>query len=240
MASATLITKDKGNTPKKENCRTIILHKYRWNVIVQSPSCVQLATPWTASHQTSLLPTISWNLSEFMSPALARPSKHLIWHPLLLLPSIFPSSRDFSNKLAFPIRWSKYWSFRFSISPCNEYSGLISFNIDWFDLLAVQGTQEFSPAPQLKGINSKELMAIFNLPLRQSLLNKEVAFTERIVKPNFTIAYLENRLFSEAFRLSDNNLIHDQSGQPWIHLYTHSSLLFFKQQPSWIFKSWKL
>ena len=142
----------------------------------------------------------------------------------LLLPSIFSNIRDFSNKLAFPIRWSKYWSFSFSISPSNEYLGLISFNIDWFDLLAVQGTQEFSPAPQFKGINIKELMAISNLPLRQSLLNEEAAFAERIVKPNFTIACLEHKLFSEAFRLSDNNLIHSQSGQLWLisfHIYIH-------------------
>ena len=183
------------------------------------------ATPWTAACQTSLSLTISWSLPESMSTASVRPSKHLIlWCPLLLLPSIFPSIRDFSNELVFPIRWPKYWSFSFRISPSNEYSGLISFKIDWFDLLAVQGTQEFSPAPQFKGISIKKLMAISNLPLRQSLLNEEVAFTERIVKPNFTIAYLEHRLFSEAFRLSDNNLIHGQSSQPWlisIHIYIH-------------------
>ena len=76
-----------------------------------------------------------------MSTELVLPSNHLIlYHPLLLLPSVFPSIRVFSNESVLPIRWPKYWSFSFSISPSNEYSGLISFRIDWFDLLAVQGT----------------------------------------------------------------------------------------------------
>ena len=82
------------------------------------------------------------------------PSNHLILcHPLLLLPSIFPSIRVFSKESAFCIRWPKYWSFSFSMSPSNEYSGLISFRIDWFDLLAVRETLEFSPAPQFESIN---------------------------------------------------------------------------------------
>ena len=176
-------------------------------------------TPWTVS----LLLSISRSLLKFPSIELVKPTNHLIpCCPLPLLPSIFPSTRVFSNESAVHTRWPKNWSF--SISPSQEYSGLISFNIDWFDLLAVQGTQEFSPAPQFKGINIKELMAISNLPLRQSLLNEEAAFAERIVKPNFTIACLEHKLFSEAFRLSDNNLIHSQSGQLWLisfHIYIH-------------------
>ena len=82
------------------------------------------------------------------------PSKQLIlFHPLLLMPSIFPSIRVFSNESALLIRWPKYWSFSFSISPSNEYSELISFKMDWLDLLAVQGTQESSPIPQFKSIN---------------------------------------------------------------------------------------
>ena len=91
------------------------------------------------------------------------PSNHLILcHPLLLLPSIFPNVRVFSNKLALCIRWPKYWSFSFSISGSNEYSGLISFRIDWFDLLAVQGTQESSPAPQFESINSSVLSLLYD------------------------------------------------------------------------------
>ena len=99
------------------------------------------ATPLTATRQASLSITNSWNLLKFMSIELVRPSNHLIlYHPLLLLPSIFPSIRVFSNESALCIRWPKYWSFSFSISPSNEYSGLISFRTDPFGLLAVQGT----------------------------------------------------------------------------------------------------
>ena len=91
--------------------------------------------------QASLSLTISRSFSKFRSIALVMPSNHLIfWCPLLLLPSIFLSIKDFSNESVIHIRWPKYWGFSFSISSSNEYSGLISFNIDWFDLLAVQGT----------------------------------------------------------------------------------------------------
>ena len=109
---------------------------------VQSLSCVPLfATPWTTAHQASLSFTISQILLKPTSIELVMPSNHLILcRPLLLLPSIFSSIRIFSNELALCIRWPKYWSFSFSISPSNEYSGLVSFRIDWFDLLAVQGT----------------------------------------------------------------------------------------------------
>ena len=116
-------------------------------IVVQSLSCVQLfVTPWTAAHQAFLSFTISQSFLKLMSIELVMPSNHLIlcW-PLLLLPSIFPSIRVFSNKSALHTRWPKHWCFSFSISPSNEYSGWISFRMDWFDLLAVQGTQESSP-----------------------------------------------------------------------------------------------
>ena len=97
------------------------------------------ATPWTAVHQASLSFTISWSLLKLMSIESVMPSNHLILcRPLLLPPSIFPSIRVFSNESVLPIRWPKNWSF--SIHPSTEYSGLISFRIDWLDLLAVQGT----------------------------------------------------------------------------------------------------
>ena len=97
-------------------------------------------TPWTIAYPAPLSFTITCSLLRFMSIELVMVSNHLILcHPLLLLPSIFPSIRVFSNEPVLPIRWPKYWSFSFSISPSNEYSGLISFRIDWFDLLAVQG-----------------------------------------------------------------------------------------------------
>ena len=98
-------------------------------------------TPWTAAYHASLSFTISRSLLKLMYIKLVMSSNHVILcHPLLLLPLIFPSIRVFSNELALDIRWPKYWSFSFSISPSNEYSELISFRIDWFDLLAVQGT----------------------------------------------------------------------------------------------------
>ena len=108
---------------------------------VQSLSCVWLfVTPWIATRQASLSITNSWSLLKFMSIESVMPSKHLILcHPLLLPPSIFPSIRVFSNESALQVRWLKYWSFRFSISPSNEHSGLISFRMDWLDLLDVQG-----------------------------------------------------------------------------------------------------
>ena len=110
-------------------------------VVVQLPSHVWLfATPWTAAQQASLSLTISQSLPKFMSIVLVMPSSNLIlWCPLLLLPSIFPSIRDSSNESAVCIRWPKYWSFSFSINPSSEYSGLISLKIDWCDLLMVQG-----------------------------------------------------------------------------------------------------
>ena len=98
-------------------------------------------TPWTAECQASLSITNFQSLLKLMSIESVMPSNHLILcHPLLFLASIFPSIRVFSNKSVFHIRWPKYWSFSFSISPSNEYSGLISFRMDWLDLLAVQGT----------------------------------------------------------------------------------------------------
>ena len=109
---------------------------------LQSLSRVQLfATPWTAARLASLSITSSCSFLKLMSIESVMPSNHLILcRPLLLLPSLFPSIRVFSNELALRIRWPKYWSFSFSSSPSNEYSGSISFRIDWFDLFAVQGT----------------------------------------------------------------------------------------------------
>ena len=109
---------------------------------VQSFSHVQLSgIPWTAAHPASLSITNSRSLLKLISMKLVMPSNHLILcHPLLLLPSSFPSIRGFSKESVLCIRWPKYWSFSFNISPSNEYSGLISFRMDWLDLLAVQGT----------------------------------------------------------------------------------------------------
>ena len=111
-------------------------------VAIQSLSHVWFfGTPWAPAHQASLSFTISWSLLKLMSTESMMPSNHLILcHSLLLLTSIFLSIRFFSNELVLCLRWPKYWSFSFSIYPSNEYSGLVSFRIDWFDLLAIQGT----------------------------------------------------------------------------------------------------
>ena len=126
--------------------------------VVHSLSLVQLfETPYTAACQVSPSFTSSQSLLKFVFIESMMLSNHLILcHPLLLLPSIFPSTRVFSNESALHIRWSKYWSFSFSISPSNEYSGLISFRIDWFGLLAVQGTLK----RLLRDHNSNLLLAI--------------------------------------------------------------------------------
>ena len=111
-------------------------------ISVQVLSHVRLfETPWTAARQASLSITNPQSLPKLMSIEPVMPSNHIILCcPLLLLPSIFPSIRDFSNESVLHIRWPKYWGFNFSFSPSNEYSGLISFRMDWLDLLAVQGT----------------------------------------------------------------------------------------------------
>ena len=126
------------------------------SVVVQGLSCVwPFATRWTAASQASLSINNSWGLLKLMSIKSVMPSNHLILcHPLLLLPSIFPSIRVFSNESVFLIRWPKYRSFSFRISPSNEYSGLISFRIYWFDLLAVQRTLK----SLLRHHNSKALI----------------------------------------------------------------------------------
>ena len=118
---------------------TITINRFS---LVQLLSCVQLfTTPWNAAHQASLSITNSNSLLKLMSIELVVPFNHLILcRPILLPPSIFPSIRVFAYKSVLCITWPKYWSFSFSISPSNEYSGLISFRMDWLDLLAVQGT----------------------------------------------------------------------------------------------------
>ena len=114
--------------------------------------------PWTAACQTSQSLTISWSLPKFTSISLVMPSSHLIlWHRLLLLPLIFPSIRDFSNESAILIRWPNYWSFSLSISPSNQYLGLFSLKIDWFDILAVQETYR-----SLQHHSSKASTVIYN------------------------------------------------------------------------------
>ena len=111
-------------------------------------------TPWTAAHQASQSVTNTRTLQKLISIELVMPSNHFILcRPVFLLPSIFPSIRVFSHESALHIRWPKYWTFSFNITPSNEYSGLISFRMDWLDFLVVQGTLKSSPTPQFKSIN---------------------------------------------------------------------------------------
>ena len=140
-----------------KNSMDCIVHQFS---SVQSLSSVQLfEIPWTVACQASL----SIINSQFMSIESVMPSNHLILcHPLLLLPSMFPSIRVFSNESALCTRWPKYWSFSFNISPPKEYSGLISFRMDWLDLFAVQGTRESSPALQFESISSSGLSLFYS------------------------------------------------------------------------------
>ena len=130
---------------------------------VQLLSRVRLfAIPWIAAHQASLSITNSWSLLKHISIESVIPWNHLILcHALLLPPSIFPSIRVFSNESALRIRWPKYWHFSFSISPSNEHSELISFRIDWLNLLAVRDSQESSPTPQFESIISSVISLLY-------------------------------------------------------------------------------
>ena len=119
-------------------------------------------TPWTVACQASQSITNSQSLLKLISIESVIPSNHLILCHPLLAPSIFPSIRVFSNESVLCFRWPKYWNFSFNISPSNEYSGLISFRMDWLDLLIVQGTQESSPTPQFKSISSLALSFLYS------------------------------------------------------------------------------
>ena len=116
-------------------------------------------TPWTAACQASLSITTSRSLLRLMPIKSVKPSN--LCHPLLLLTSVFPSTGVFTNESVLHLRWPKYWNFSFTFSPSNEYSGLISFRIDWFDLLAVHDSQESSLTPQFKSIDSSALRFLY-------------------------------------------------------------------------------
>ena len=145
---------------------------------VQSLSRVWLfVTPWTTAHQASLSITNSQSLPKLMSIESVMPSSHLILcHPLLLLPSIFPSIRVFSNESALSMKWPKYWSFSFSISPSNEHPELISFRMEWLDLLAVQGTLK-----SLLWHHSLKASILWHLPFFKVQLSHPYMTTGKIV-----------------------------------------------------------
>ena len=158
------------------------LHQNKMAVlVVQSLSPIRLfATPWTSAHQAFLSVTISWSFLKLMSIELMMPSNHLILCcPLLHLPSILPSIRVFSSESVLRIRWPRYWSFSFSISLSNEYSGLISFRMDWLDLLAVpMDSQKSPPTPEFKSIISLVLSCLYSPTLNFSMTTgKTIALT---------------------------------------------------------------
>src|SRR5574337_1100283 len=167
---------------------------------VQSLSRVRFfATPWTAAHQASLSITNSRSLLKPMSIESVMPSNHLILcHPLLLLPSIFPSIRVFSIESVLPIRWPKYWSFSFSISSSNEYSGLISFRMNWLDLLAVQGTLKNLLQYNSSKASILRRSAFFRVQLSHPYMTtgKTIALTRRtfVGKVVYTIFCMYNKL----------------------------------------------
>ena len=150
---------------------------------VQSLSCVQLlVTSWTAAYQAFLSITNPWNSLKLMSIKSVMPLNHLILCcPLLLLPSIFPSIRVFSSESALCIRWPEDWSLSFSISPSNEYSGLISFRMDWLDLLAVQGTLKSLLQHHSSKASILRCSALFNSPTLTSIHDywKKTSLTRR-------------------------------------------------------------
>ena len=139
------------------------------------------ATPWTAARQASLSITNSRSLLKLMSIESVMPSNHLILCRPLLLPSVFPSSRFFSHESALCIRWPKYWSFSCSISPSNEYSGLISFRMDWLDLLAVQGTLKSLLQHHTSKASILQHSALFIVQLSHSYMTigKTIALTRQ-------------------------------------------------------------
>ena len=174
-------------------------------------SRVQLfATPWTAARQASLSFTDSWSLLKLVSIESVMLSIHLVLcHPLLLLPSVLPSIRIFSSELALRIRWPKFWSFSFSISPFNEYSGLISFRVDWLDLLAVQGTRKSLLQHHILKASILWCLAFFMVHLTHpyTTTGKTIpltiqTFVGKLEGPYLLRAGVEGR-FIEAFRQSD-------------------------------------
>ena len=160
------------------------MYLYVCSQSVPSLSRVRLfATPWTAAHQASLSITNSQSLFKLMSIESVMPSSHLILcHPLLLPPSISPSIRVFSNESVLHIRWPKYWSFSFSISPPNEYSGLISLRMDWLDLLVVQGTLKSLLQHHSSKASILQCSAFFTVQLSHPYMTtgKTIALTRRI------------------------------------------------------------
>ena len=142
--------------------KDVVIYTLRYQFSSVAQSCLTFCDPMDYSMPGLLSMTNSWSPPKLMSIESVIPSNHLILcHPLLLPPSIFPSIKVFSNELVLHIRWPKDWSFTFNISLFNEHSGLISFRMDWLDLLAVQGTLKSSPAPQFEVISSSVLSLLY-------------------------------------------------------------------------------
>ena len=176
-------------------------------------SHVQLfVTPWTTAHQASLSFTISWSLLTLMFLESVMPFNHLILYcPLFLLPSIFPSIRIFSNESALCIRWTKYWSFNFSISPSNEYSGLISFRMDWLDPLTVQGTLKNLLQHHSSKASILQHSTFFTVQLSHPYITtaKPIALTRRTF-----VGKVMPLLFNMTFNMLSSLVIREGNGTP--------------------------
>ena len=162
-----------------------------WTV-VQSLSCIQFfAIPWSAACQASLSFTISWSLLKLKSNKTLMPSNHLtLCCPLLLLPSIFPSIKVFSNELALSIRWPKYWTVSLSTSPSNKYSGLFFFKMDWFELLVIQGTLKSLPQHHSWKVSILQSPAFFMAQLTSIMTTgKTIALTRWIFVSKMMFAF---------------------------------------------------
>ena len=200
---------------------------------VQSPSCVRLfATPWIAARQASLSITNSWSLLKLKSIKSVMPSSHLILcHPLLLLPPIPPSIRVFSNESNLRMRWPKYWSFSFSIIPSEEHPGLISFRMDWLDLLAVQGTLK----SLLQHHSSKASILLCSAFFTVQLLHPYMTTGKTIALTRRTFV---GKVMSLLFNMLSRLVIYPLPFEPPSNLPLHPIPLGWYRAPAWV--SWAI
>ena len=189
-------------------------------------SCPTLWTSWTAARQSSLSTTNSWRLPKFMSIETVMPSNHLILcHPLLILPSTFPSFGVFSNESALCNRWPKYWSFSFNISPSSEHAGLISFRIDWLEVLAVQGTlksllQHHSSKASILPCSALNITfsSVWSLSHVWLIMEKLFLFSLHLPYKNCFWAVVLEKTLESPLDCKENKPVNPKGNQSWIFI----------------------